>query len=815
MDELSRARRGGGGGGGLAAAGRGGASLRAQLQRLRQEQLGASSDEDEDEGEEDDGEESSGSDDGGSLGGADGVDGLNGVEDEEEGGKGARGRAAGRTGAAAGVAANGLAKAKNRGGGSGSGEGDDDASGSDSEAESEGDADEDAHDEGEEGEDNDSEEGADAAGRDGGAESRSAGGVGPPTAAPLPDSWAAHVGRELSDMEAAALEGGRFEYRDAPPAEVHSTAWGADARWQLRMYGAASAAGGRRRRKADAGVDSGGSGGGGAAAAANGADESSVVALTALPPAPPTLPEYCVKERLVTRWREVHQEEAATAAEATAGASEAGAGPPASSSAASAPAAAQRPPQRPDCDFVSPAQRSLFSLLNSYADVHLPARPYPTSVDKEGPGGTPRDQGFTRPKVLLLLPQRNFAFRAVRRLVALAIRETRSDSVQGKERFVEQFTDPEDAQDEEALDAATRARLASKPAEHRAMFAGNLDDHFRLGIKVTKGAIRLFADLYQSDIIVASPLALATKLAEDKAADPHSAPDFLSSIEVLVLDRIDVMTMQNWAHVETVVAALNRLPRQQHGVDIMRVRDWYLAGRAGLYRQTVLLSSFAGPDANALARGAANAAGAARLALSPRGVLGAVVPAVRQLFERFPAASPAAAADARFEFFSRAIWPRLKDSVTRGMLLFVPTYFDFLRIRNALKQDDSLEFAAISEYSSNAEVTRARARFFHGQRRLLLYTERAHFYHRYRIRGIKDILFYGLPEHGHYYSELVNLLEEGGGAAGGAGSGGSSLPHATVTALFCPWDVLALERVVGSSRARSMLRGESGTYMFC
>jgi hypothetical protein len=39
-------------------------------------------------------------------------------------------------------------------------------------------------------------------------------------------------------------------------------------------------------------------------------------------------------------------------------------------------------------------------------------------------------QGFTRPKVLILLPQRNLAFRLVLRLVRLAMRETRADSVQ-------------------------------------------------------------------------------------------------------------------------------------------------------------------------------------------------------------------------------------------------------------------------------------------------------------------------------------------------------------------------------------------------
>jgi U3 small nucleolar RNA-associated protein 25 len=42
----------------------------------------------------------------------------------------------------------------------------------------------------------------------------------------------------------------------------------------------------------------------------------------------------------------------------------------------------------------------------------------------------PRDQGFTRPKVLLLLPMRNTAYAVIKRLVALAMKETRADSVQ-------------------------------------------------------------------------------------------------------------------------------------------------------------------------------------------------------------------------------------------------------------------------------------------------------------------------------------------------------------------------------------------------
>jgi hypothetical protein len=56
--------------------------------------------------------------------------------------------------------------------------------------------------------------------------------------------------------------------------------------------------------------------------------------------------------------------------------------------------------------------------------------------------------------------------------------------------------------------------------------------------------------------------------------------------------------------------------------------------------------------------------------------------------------------------------------------------------RNFLKAEEA-DTSVLSEYSSFPQVTRARAHFFQRQRRLMLYTERAHFYHRYRIRGIQ------------------------------------------------------------------------------
>lgn len=71
-----------------------------------------------------------------------------------------------------------------------------------------------------------------------------------------------------------------------------------------------------------------------------------------------------------------------------------------------------------------------------------------------------------------------------------------------------------------------------------------------------------------------------------------------------------------------------------------------------------------------------------------------------------------------------------------GQLIFVRSYFDFVRLRNFLKEE-AASFVGLCEYAKHSDVSRGRSNFFHGRRRIMLYTERAHFYHRYRLRGVK------------------------------------------------------------------------------
>ena len=54
------------------------------------------------------------------------------------------------------------------------------------------------------------------------------------------------------------------------------------------------------------------------------------------------------------------------------------------------------------------------------------------------------------------------------------------------------------------------------PADHVDMFKGNIDDSFRVGIKVTRKSVKLFSDFYQCDIILASPLGLRMSIEKEQ-----------------------------------------------------------------------------------------------------------------------------------------------------------------------------------------------------------------------------------------------------------------------------------------------------------
>ncbi|KAK4705652.1 U3 small nucleolar RNA-associated protein 25, partial [Phenoliferia sp. Uapishka_3] len=401
------------------------------------------------------------------------------------------------------------------------------------------------------------------------------------------------------------------------------------------------------------------------------------------------------------------------------------------------------------------------------------------------------DQGFTRPKVLILLPFRNSALTWVNLLTSLSL----ADQVENKARFDSEFSLPEGAVD----------KLIENPGnytkDHIETFKGNIDDSFRLGMKVTRKSIKLFSEFYSCDIIVASPLGLRTSIEKEKGDS-----DFLSSIELLIVDQMDVMLMQNWDHLQFVLERLNKLPEEAHGCDFSRVKPWYLDGKAAYLRQSVLLSAYETPEIRSFySKSLVNVAGKIKADLNYDGVLANVPSGIKQVFSRFDAADLYAEDDARFEQFTTKTLPMLlKSAVSSSQtIIFVPSYFDFVRLKRYLKKLADFSFASISEYSSTPDVSRARGAFYAGRVSFLLITERFHFFRRYRIRGAKTFVFYAPPDHADYYPEILSFpfnLKEGGD-----GEPDVDESELSCQVLFSKFDLLRLERICGSEDARKMV----------
>ncbi|NWZ16624.1 DIEXF factor, partial [Agelaius phoeniceus] len=482
---------------------------------------------------------------------------------------------------------------------------------------------------------------------------------------------------------------------------------------------------------------------------------------------------------------------------------------------------------KPTDSSFTPLQRELFCIMNSYRDLFYPERSALTNGEeirhayclhalnhvlkanaqvlsnnarrRDRKPGTDtddhRDQGLTRPKVLMIVPFRECALRIVHLFISLLeVNDKKKIDVSNKKRFKGEYgSDPDE-----------KPPNLKRPEDYEAVFAGNIDDHFRIGVAILQKSMRLYAPFYSSDIIIASPLGIRTVIGAE--GEKKRDFDFLSSIEILIIDQADIYLMQNWEHVLHLMKHINLLPLDSHGVDFSRVRMLNLNNWSKYYRQTLLFSALQDPQINSVFnKHCFNYMGQVAIRNVPlTGSISHIVVQLPHVFRRLEADSVTSVIDGRFQFFIDKVLPEYRDAIMSHTLIYIPSYFDYVRLRNYFKKED-LNFTHICEYTKKAAVCRARRFFLKGEKQFLLFTERFHFYKRYTIKGIRNLIFYELPTYSHFYSEICNMLK--------ATDSGVDATW-TCTVLYSKYDAQKLAAVVGIDRTTQMLQSKKNVHLF-
>ncbi|KXJ71921.1 hypothetical protein RP20_CCG019385 [Aedes albopictus] len=409
-----------------------------------------------------------------------------------------------------------------------------------------------------------------------------------------------------------------------------------------------------------------------------------------------------------------------------------------------------------------------------------------------------RDQGLVRPKVLIVAPFRSSSLKIV---------ETLKKQFAGDE--AKAVTNYSRFQAEYGGQTLYFPKHNPKPEDYERVFSGNTDDNFRIGISFSKSSMKLYTKYYNSDLILASPLGLRMTIGAEGEAERDY--DFLSSIELLILDQAEICMAQNWDHVVHLMDHLHLQPQSTEHTDFSRVRYWCLNGWSRFYRQTLLLSSHDLPEFRSIFNSkCANYRGKIRAANPVKaGSIRHVVVQVPQTFHRIEVTSLDQSFDSKFQHFTTVLLPQLRSITMARCLIYVPSYFDYVRLRNYFKKEE-LSFVQICEYSKDAKIARARDMFFHGSSHFLLYSERSHFFRRPRIKGIRHLMFYQLPAYPQFYAEMINLMANEYQNR----KDGIDASAMTVTVLYTKYDLLRLSAVVGSEQAAKIAASPKAAHTF-
>ena len=359
-----------------------------------------------------------------------------------------------------------------------------------------------------------------------------------------------------------------------------------------------------------------------------------------------------------------------------------------------------------------------------------------------------KDQGFTSPKVLILVPYKIHAKIIMEQLVKLFSNDNWK-GITNKKKFMDEYSEFD-----------------------------SMDDCFRLGIQISffENKMKLYTPFDESDIIIASPLGL--KLAKpsdnDKSFKNSKVYDFLSSIEIFLMDFSEVFIYQNLEHLNEILSFLNKQPKNnQNIVDINRIKEIYANNYGEYLRQNIIISQFKCIDIDVAINDICKNINGKILLEGPYenqinliknefaekyNMLNSSNYEIRYEFKILRDFKGEEDFQEKFNYFTKNLWQNLYESFEKHTIIFVSSTFDYMILKSFFKKK-SKSVCFISEDTDKRDWQRNRLFFEQGKYKFLLYDERAHVYKKINLKFAKNIFFYSLPEDPKIFNEMIHLID--------------------------------------------------------
>ena len=424
-------------------------------------------------------------------------------------------------------------------------------------------------------------------------------------------------------------------------------------------------------------------------------------------------------------------------------------------------------------DFTGPVARSTYSVLSAYLLSHALKAGDKVRRNNRSPNPE-RDQGPTRPRICVVCPFRSNGYEIVRNMASFIDTHKTEEEDEEEEKVkkgLESFLQEYEGQDEQ--------NIHSKNWEswRRELFKGHYDDSkyddFVVGISFSFGKLKLSfpknsVQLCKNiDIIIGTPLGLSRIAASDFKAnrikqknsddldeEDGVVMDFLASIEILVVDRIDALMMQNESNTLDIIRATNQRPLATISADIGRIELKFLDSKSAQdARQTVFISGstlmdeymgFVHPD---------------RLEIlsSPSKGISLNKALCQKIKQQFFVRVPLGEEE---EYFKNFFWKKVGNDI-RNLIIVVAESDDFKTVQEFL-QDEGLVNCYLSEETLSdiagkrrKEMKQILKSFKSGDIRTIVITERLLWYQRIRITHGRHVFFYGPPKTDSIYADIL------------------------------------------------------------